>query len=105
MNFNYKLENDVLTFSLQGRLDTEASVKFEAEYAVITKENPHTTLVVDASELEYIASSGLRTVLKMAKSGKTFRIESVSFGKNARNLYSQESKALGASTEQRLPLK
>ena len=77
MNFNYKLENDVLTFSLQGRLDTEASVKFEAEYAVITKENPHTTLVVDASELEYIASSGLRTVLKMAKSGKTFRIENV----------------------------
>ena len=62
------MENDVLTFSFVGRLDTEASVKFEADYAVIVKENPHTSLVVDASELEYIASSGLRTVLKMAKS-------------------------------------
>ena len=35
MNFNYKLENDVLIVSLIGRLDTEAAVKFEAELAEV----------------------------------------------------------------------
>ena len=70
MNYSYKLENDVLHLSLDGRLDTEASVKFDVDFAAIIKENPHGTLVLDASELQYIASSGLRTILKMAKSGK-----------------------------------
>ena len=37
MNFNYKLENDVLIVSLIGRLDTEAAVKFEAELAEESK--------------------------------------------------------------------
>ena len=77
MKYNYKLDADVLTFSLVGRLDTAASVEFEAEFARICSENPHSTLVLDASELEYIASSGLRTVLKMAKGEKAFRIENV----------------------------
>ena len=58
-------------------MDTEASVKFDVDFAAIIKENPHGTLVLDASELQYIASSGLRTILKMAKSGKNFRIENV----------------------------
>ena len=78
MNYSYKIENEVLTVALDGRMDTDASVKFDAEFAEICKENPHGTLVLDASELQYIASSGLRTVLKMAKSGKNFRIENVS---------------------------
>ena len=78
MNYSYKLENDVLIVSLQGRLDTEASAKFEPEFAVINNENPHTSLVVDASELEYIASSGLRIILKMVKTEKNFRLENVS---------------------------
>ena len=77
MNYSYKLENDVLTVSFEGRLDTEASVKFETEIAVISKENPHTSMVVDASGLNYIASSGLRVILKMAKAEKDFRIENV----------------------------
>ena len=78
MNYSYKLENDVLIVSLQGRLDTEASAKFEPEFTVINNENPHTSLVVDASELEYIASSGLRIILKMVKTEKNFRLENVS---------------------------
>ena len=77
MNYSYKLDNDILTVSFKGRLDTEASVKFETEIAVISKENPHTSMVVDASGLNYIASSGLRVILKMAKAEKDFRIENV----------------------------
>ena len=55
MNYSFKVDNDVLVVSLQGRFDTEASAKFEMEFAEISKENPHGSLVLDASELEYVA--------------------------------------------------
>ena len=77
MNYSFKLEKDILFVSLAGRLDTESSLKFEVEIAEVCKENPHTSLVLDASELEYIASSGLRTILKLAKSEKNFKIENM----------------------------
>ena len=78
MNFNYKLDNDVLFVSLEGRLDTEAAVKFEAELAEVCKANAHGALTIDAAELEYVASSGLRTILKLAKTEKNFKIVNVS---------------------------
>ena len=78
MNFNYKLDNEVLIVSLEGRLDTEAAVKFEAELAEVCKANAHNALTVDAAELEYVASSGLRTILKLAKTEKDFKIVNVS---------------------------
>ena len=77
MNYNYKLENGVLTFSLEGRLDTEAAAKFEDTLAEICSANPHESVIFDADKLEYIASSGLRTVLKMAKTEKKFSIINV----------------------------
>ena len=77
MNYNFKLENDVLTVSLDGRLDTEAAVAFETELAVKSKEYPHGSMTVDASNLEYIASSGLRIILKLAKTEKNFKIENL----------------------------
>ena len=77
MNYSFKLENDILFVSLEGRLDTESSLKFEVEIAEVCKENPHTSLVLDACELQYIASSGLRTILKLAKSEKNFKIENM----------------------------
>ena len=52
MNYSFKVNNDVLVVSLQGRLDTEAAAKFETEFAEISKENPHGSLVFDASERE-----------------------------------------------------
>ena len=77
MNFNYKLDGDVLFVSLVGRLDTEAAVKFEAEFAEVCKANAHSALTVDAAELEYVASSGLRTILKLAKTEKNFKVVNV----------------------------
>ena len=77
MNFNNKLDGDVLFVSLVGRLDTEAAVKFEAELAEVCKANAHSALTIDATELEYVASSGLRTILKLAKTEKNFKIVNV----------------------------
>ena len=78
MNFTYNLNDGVLTFSLDGRLDTEASAKFEAELAEISRNNPHSSMVFDAEKLQYVASSGLRTILKMVKTEKDFSLENVS---------------------------
>ena len=78
MNFSFNLDNGVLTVSLEGRLDTEASVKFEADLAEICRNNPHESMVFDAEKLEYVASSGLRTILKMVKTEKNFSLENVS---------------------------
>ena len=77
MNFSYKLDNNILLVSLEGRFDTESAFKFEVEIAEICQGNSHESLVIDASELEYIASSGLRTILKLAKSEKKFKIENM----------------------------
>ena len=78
MNSDYSLDNGLLTVSLDGRLDTEASVRFEAELDEICKSNPHESMVFNAEKLEYVASSGLRTILKMAKTEKNFSIENAS---------------------------
>ena len=78
MNFDYILKNGVLTVSLDGRLDTEAATSFEAELVEICRNNPHESVVFDAEKLQYVASSGLRTMLKMAKTEKNFSIENVS---------------------------
>ena len=77
MNYSYKLDDEVLKVSLEGRFDTEASAKFETEFAEVSKSNPHSSLVIDASNLEYIASTGLRVMLKMVKTEKNFKIENV----------------------------
>ncbi|MBR4846255.1 MAG: STAS domain-containing protein, partial [Bacteroidaceae bacterium] len=77
MNFSYKLDNNILLVSLEGRFDTESAFKFEVEITEICQGNSHESLVIDASELEYIASSGLRTILKLAKSEKKFKIENM----------------------------
>ena len=41
MNYSYKLENDALLVSLEGRFDTDASLKFDTEFTEICKENPN----------------------------------------------------------------
>ena len=76
-DFNFKVDNGVITVNLLGRLDTEAAVKFEADLMEVCRNNPHDRMVFDAENLQYVASSGLRTVLKMSKAEKSFSIENV----------------------------
>lgn len=78
MNFDFNLNDGVLTVSVDGRLDTEASVRFDAEIAEISRNNPHESMVLDAEKLQYVASSGLRTILKLVKTEKNFSMENVS---------------------------
>lgn len=78
MTLNFNLNDGVLTVSVDGRLDTEASVRFDAEIAEISRSNPHESMVLDAEKLQYVASSGLRTILKLVKTEKNFSMENVS---------------------------
>lgn len=78
MTLNFNLNDGVLTVSVDGRLDTEASVRFDAEIAEISRNIPHESMVLDAEKLQYVASSGLRTILKLVKTEKNFSMENVS---------------------------
>src|SRR5262249_16301155 len=60
-----KLDNGITKISLQGRLDLEGAIKIDGEFKEIAKENKD--LVVDLSEVTFIASLGIRTLVTGAK--------------------------------------
>ena len=70
MTINKQLENNKLTISVSGRLDTVTAPELEK----IAKEsiNNINELVIDFKELEYISSAGLRVVLMMQKTMSKF---------------------------------
>lgn len=74
---NYKVENQTLIIIFEGRLDTESVSAVDKEITEICQSNPHESLCFDATNLSYIASSGLRIMLKYAKTEKNFCIDNV----------------------------
>ena len=72
-----KCENEILTISISGRVDSNVAPRAEAdiEKACLT---PHTRVVLDAENLEYISSAGLRLVLKLRKIEPYLRVINVS---------------------------
>ena len=64
---NFKVENGVLTIFLEGRIDTTNSAQVEEHINNVREQNPHTALVLDCENLNYISSSGLRIVLKLKR--------------------------------------
>ena len=75
------VENDTMTIFLEGRIDTSNALQTEKELlsAVESKPSDVTQLILDASELEYISSAGLRVIMKLRKSfGENISIFNVS---------------------------
>ncbi len=66
-NLSYKLENGVLTISVDGRIDSSNAAEFDAELEKIRTSNPHNDLVIDAEKLLYTSSAGLRAILRVLK--------------------------------------
>ena len=66
----------VITFN--GRLDTvtsaETNAKINTELSALSSQSPIRSLTCDASDLEYISSSGLRILLSLVKRYKSFRV-------------------------------
>ena len=63
--FDKVRENDVLTFSVRGRIDTESSPELDG--AVKPELDGVNKLILDLSDVEYISSSGLRVLLSLNK--------------------------------------
>lgn len=65
MTIERKTENDQVTISLGGRLDTATAPELEKE--VDSCEGTVKDLVIDLKDLEYTSSAGLRVILKAQK--------------------------------------
>lgn len=61
-------ENGTLTIFLEGRIDTNNAAATEAE--IFAAVGDMTNVVIDAEDLEYISSAGLRVLMKLRKSIK-----------------------------------
>ncbi|MBQ9720071.1 MAG: anti-sigma factor antagonist [Oscillospiraceae bacterium] len=74
-----KQENNRLTIYLEGRIDTNNAAQTERELLDAAATAPGATVVLDAGELEYISSAGLRALMKLRKTvGTAITVENVS---------------------------
>ncbi len=66
-NISYKLEDGTLTVFVSGRIDSSNAQEFDSELELIRTNNAHNALVLDAENLEYTSSAGLRAILRVLK--------------------------------------
>ncbi len=69
---------EVLTIFFEGRIDSGNADKTEGEVNEIRMANPHTAIVIDVENLQYISSAGLRVVLRTRKAEPTLKIVNAS---------------------------
>ena len=67
MNVTYRIDKDILYIAIAGRIDATNAAQAEEEIFKIKNENPGKHTVIDADNLEYISSAGLRVILKIRK--------------------------------------
>lgn len=61
-------QKDSLTIFLEGRIDSNNAAETEAQITDLLSRNPETfKVIIDAENLEYISSAGLRVLLKVRK--------------------------------------
>ena len=67
MDITYRLDKDILYIAIEGRVDASNAAAAEEKIFAIKAENPGMHVVIDADNLEYISSAGLRVILKAQK--------------------------------------
>ena len=67
MNVTYRIDKDILYIALEGRIDASNATQAEEKIFGIKNENPGKHTVIDADNLEYVSSAGLRVILKLRK--------------------------------------
>ncbi len=75
---NTKLENGILTIGLIGHIDSNNAPAVEREIAKAREEAAAENIIVDASDLEYISSAGLRIILRLKKEYPDLVVKNVS---------------------------
>ncbi len=67
MNVTYRTDKNILYIALEGRIDASNAAMAEENIFNIRKENADKHTVIDADNLEYISSAGLRIILRLRK--------------------------------------
>ena len=67
MNVTYRVDKDILYVAPEGRIDASNAALAEERIFDIKKENQGKHTVIDADNLEYISSAGLRVILRLRK--------------------------------------
>lgn len=67
MNVTYRTDKNILYIALEGRIDASNAAMTEEKIFQIKKENEGLHTVIDADDLAYISSAGLRVILKLRK--------------------------------------
>ena len=73
-----QIENRTARIVVSGRIDTGNAAETEREIRAVLEKGPVDELVIDAGELAYISSAGLRVLLRLSKQYPRMRIENVS---------------------------
>lgn len=74
----YQTENNRLIISLNGRVDTSNAAEVEKDITAARAAAPGMAPVIDAENLEYISSAGLRVLLRLRKEEKDMEVINVS---------------------------
>ena len=73
-----RIEDNVLYLELNGRIDSSNAQQAEELINAIKESHPDLQRVLDAENLEYLSSAGLRVVLRMRKDTADLKIINVS---------------------------
>ena len=67
MDVTYRIDKDILYIAVEGRIDASNAAQAEEQIFRIKNDNPGKHTVLDADQLEYISSAGLRVILRLRK--------------------------------------
>ena len=67
MNVTFRVDKDILYIAIEGRIDASNAALAEEKVFAIKRDHPGKHTVIDAENLEYISSAGLRVVLRLRK--------------------------------------
>ena len=77
-NPEYRIDKDILYINIDGKIDATNAPEFEEKINEVIKTNQVKHTVLDADNLEYISSAGLRVMLRLRKSEPNLAIINVS---------------------------
>ena len=77
MDATYRIDKDILYIAVEGRVDASNAADAEKKIFEIKNANPDKHVVLDAENLEYVSSAGLRVILKLRKEAPKLAIINV----------------------------
>ena len=77
MNVTYRIDKDILYIVVEGRVDASNAPEVEEKIFSIKNAHPEKHVVIDADNLEYISSAGLRVILRLRKEAPKLAIINV----------------------------